>query len=356
MALIGFEGFDHISTAPINEFPNLPFGTSSARTGTWQASSCGKTAGASGGFALRGFSAAQTHTLTLATTYTTIIVGLRWRVTNPISSGPNTIIQFRDAAGTTHCGLTMNTSGNLFFWRGTTATVLQTGSTVLSGLGWVQIEVKVKIDNATGTFDVLLDGVSELSATGQDTQNSANNSVGQVLFTIVGVGGTTAGDLDDVYICDTTGSSPYNDFLSSTGSGPFRVETLYVTSDDTVAWTPLSSTNASNVDEASCDGNTTYNSASAAATDIFNHGSLSSTPATIYAVDVVSCVYKEDTTAISVRNKLKSGATTSDGSTVSNLANNTVFYLRDSYQTDPNTAAAWTATNLNNTKIGYERL
>jgi hypothetical protein len=149
-------------------------------------------------------------------------------------------------------------------------------------------------------------------------------------------------------MCDTTGPAPYNDYL-----GIIRIETLFPTSNVSVTWTPLASTNWVEVSETNMDSDTSYNSQAATGIDTFGHGTLQSTPTTIFGIGIVSSARKSDVKNLGYRNKLISGGTTSDG-VVNPLA--TVYqYVRDDYLNDPDTGLPWTGSGVNATNIGYER-
>ena len=96
-------------------------------------------------------------------------------------------------------------------------------------------------------------------------------------------------------------------------------------------------------------------SASTGQVDTFNHGSLSSTPVTIFSADVCAWMRKDDVSTQAARTKLISERRLSNGAS---LNPPTVYQmLRDSYALDPNAGpAAWTATTINNSKIGYEHV
>ncbi len=208
------------------------------------------------------------------------------------------------------------------------------------------IEIDVTIDNSVGAFTVHLGGVAEFSGSSLDTQVTANAYLNGMQMTPLD--GSTGGCYDDMYTCDTTGPAPYNTFL-----GNIRVETLFPTSNVSVTWTPLASTNWVEVSEVNMDSDVSYNSQASTGTDTFGHGSLVSTPATIFAINVVSCARKSDVKNLTYRNKLTSGATSVNGVTA-DLA--TVYtYSSDMYLVDPHTSAAWDATTVNATVFGYER-
>jgi hypothetical protein len=320
----------------------MPFGTTAVRNGNWTlagSGGTGKVAGLLGGSAVVANTFGANAALTLFSNYATLFTGFRW-----IGASSVEVIHFIDGA-TVQCGLSVDAFGRLFFWRGTTATVLATGSTVLIAGGVYWIEVAATINNVTGSFTVSLGGAVEFTAVNQNTRTTANNQVNNLTWPMPV---NPSPKLDDVYVNDDTGPAPYNTFL-----GVIRVETLFMTVQGSVAWVPKTSTNLSQIQEVNMDSDTTYNVTPSAAIDEFTHGALSSTPITIFAVDVISSARKDDVKAVQYRNKLISGATTANGATNS-LA--TVYqYVRDSYQTDPNTGAPWAAAAVNATTIGYER-
>ena len=341
MALLGFEGFDHL-TGGTGVGPSLGIMPNWVSAGSVAGS--GLVAGLLGGFAI--VSASMSYTFSPGGSYATLIVGDRVKLPSTFAATVD-LIRFMDGASV-QCGVSVNTAGKLIFWRGTNATVIDTGATVLAISTTCLIELSVTFStsgNSNGSYELRLDEVTEISASGTvDNTTTANASATGALI----LGGSNTAH-DDFYLCDNSGGSPTNTFL-----GAVRVETLYVTSDNSVTWTPLSSTNASNVDETAMDSDTTYNSSgSTGEVDTFNHGSLSSTPSTIHAVDIVAGMRKDDVTVQTVRTKLISGGTTSNGS--SSLPSTGYAWYRDRYLTDPDNGA-WTASAVNATKIGYEHV
>jgi hypothetical protein len=102
------------------------------------------------------------------------------------------------------------------------------------------------------------------------------------------------------------------------------------------------------------DSDSTYNSIATAGQDAFTHGALSSTPATIFAAAVRAVVRKDESTNPTAQTTLTSGATSQAGVAYSQAL--TYQAMRDIYLNDPNTGLPWTATGINNTIIGYNRV
>jgi hypothetical protein len=110
---------------------------------------------------------------------------------------------------------------------------------------------------------------------------------------------------------------------------------------------------ALNISQAASDGDTTYNVAGTTGQEIFGHNALSLVPTTIFAAAVKSIVRKDQTSNPGLQNTLISGATTQQG-TAYNPAT-TYVGQKDIYLNDPNTAAAWTISGVNNSQIGHNR-
>jgi hypothetical protein len=351
MALIGFEGFDHFPTGDIDSDLILkPFSTGlgGITGGIWTKLSYRgtKVAGLLGGYAYQTTSDQAAPKCSLGANYVTGINGFRF-MTPSVRTAIYDFFTWIDAS-TIQCGVSINTSGNLIFWRGTHSTILATSTAVLSTASWYFLEFKVTIDGSTGAITTQINGVNDagLTASGLNTKNSANAYFNAFQFVNPSVVLYT---YDDVYMVDTTGSPPYNTFL-----GIIRVETLYPTAANATAWTPNSSTNVSRIQETANDGDTTYNSIAATGQDTFTHGALSSTPSTIFAVAITASMRKDDVGAQTSQTTLISNGTTQQGA-----AQNTptaYAYHRDVYLNDPHTSAAWLAAAVNATDIGYNHV
>jgi hypothetical protein len=211
----------------------------------------------------------------------------------------------------------------------------------LTGLGvWHYWEVYGTVSATTGTCVVYLDGAQVIGVTNVNTGSSA---VGGLQYTTsnLGGGGGNRVIIDDIFQSD-----------SATRLGECKIETLRATGDSSVNWTPNSgSNNYSRVSETLVDGDTSYvSTASTGVRDLYTIGSLSSTPANIFAVNVVAFAEKTDATTRQLYNSVRSATADSDG-IAQNLAASYGRYDRI-MNTDPATSAAWTASGVNNLLIG----
>lgn len=240
------------------------------------------------------------------------------------------------ATGAIEAFLATSTSG-----AGTSLGISATGVILLNT--WHFVEVAVTISDTVGSVLVKVDGATVLTITGVDT----NNGVGTV--NSVGLGPTNSSS-GSAY-----GIANWDDFYLTDGAtlGERRVETLRPAADTaTKNFTPLSGTsNFAMVDETLVDGDTTYvQSSTVGARDLYTLGPLSSTPATIDAVQVVSFAEKTDATTRSLYNSVQSAGTDSDGSAF-NLAASYARFDR-LLANDPNGGGTWTPSRVNGLFVG----
>jgi hypothetical protein len=286
------------------------------------------------------------RTLTSAIANIGVGVAVRASTMPTTNNVGSSIVALRNGATYTF-GLRITTTGALEAYRLTSATAGTSLGVSAAGVivanTWHFVEVGVVINDTTGSVVVKVDGVTVLNLTAQDTNNAVTNVDTIVLGHTQGSSSNSGViDLDDLYVVD-----------SATTLGERRVETLRPSADTaTKNWTPNSGTNNyDRVNESTVDGDTTYVQASTVGTrDLYSIGSLSSTPANIDAIQVVSFGEKTDATSRSIYNSIQSNSVDSDGSS---------FALAASYgkferivANDPSGGGAWTATRVNNLLIG----
>lgn len=296
--------------------------------------------GYTSGKSLRFTSAGTGLTTPQFSAITEFIIGIRFKYTN--SGGfPGVLINTKDS-GTLHLNLVINASDQLYVRRG--GTTLATGTTVLSSDTWYYIEFKGTTHDTTGSYEVRIDGVTELSATGVDTRNGgSNNSINEVQ--IIGDNASTY-QFDDWYIADTTGSLN-NDFL-----GPGRVFRVIPNAAGTQSdWTPDTGTNYQRVDEDVSDDDTSYVETSTNNDeDFYDFSTL--TADEIKGAQLNISAKRTDTGAYDVNLPILSGATQNDGS-ANSLSASYDHYFRIT-ETDPNTSAAWSVSNWNSAEFGIK--
>lgn len=277
-----------------------------------------------------------------------ICVGMGFKVDSvPVNALNSFSLMLFDAAGGVQIGLLLNTDGSIGVYRATatnSGVLLGTTpiNTILSNT-WHYLELGVTISTSAGVVNLNVDGASKLALTGQNTQNSANANAGQLRLAPTNGGQASAMgyQFDDLYIID-----------SATPIGERRIETLRAASDISKTWTPdTGTTNFSRVNETLVDGDTSYvQGTSIGDRDLYAIGTLSSTPASIDAVNIVSFAEKTDALTRQIFNSVQSAGTDSDGPAI-NLAGSYGRFDRI-IPLDPHGGGAWTASRVNGLFIG----
>ena len=337
MALIIMEGFDHVTL-------------SGHLAGKWDAASFSAVnAGRFGGSAAAFNSGGHYLTKNPGDPGTTnaLIVGMSWK----INSAQNTnVITFFD--GTSEMGaVEVQTDGTFRYMVGAAELLESTASFTFGS--WVYLEVKVLFSNTVGTVAFKVDGVDAGSVSGADTLN-AGTACDKI--NILGTGSFPT-SLDDVYIGDTTSGF---DFLSSGGNVP-RITTKVPNADSTSQFTPLSSTNVSQVDDPTLpDMDTTYNySITPTHRDMFDFATFSiDAGANIYGVGINTSAVKNDLGNVEIKNVSISNATTglSAAQAVAGRGLAGFYFVYYSQQNlNPDGAVAWDETTIDAATFGYER-
>lgn len=300
-------------------------------------------------------------TKTLAPADATCIAGCSLALSeNQAIAGGFQVMTVRDGA-TVQVTLRMNRDRTLTALRGTsTGTVLGTSSRPLPYLVSF-IEWKVVIHASAGSVEVRVNGSSTpiLNLTGQNTRNTANTqwtvfSIGQLDF----VGGNWDNraftiDWDDVYVCDGSGSAPWNTFL-----GDIRVDNRIPTgAGATTGWatgpTPAQP-NYQMVDDAQPNGDTDYTTASASGvTDTF---ATTDVPAgsTVYGVQVQLSAKIGDAGTGTVAPVVRPSGSDVVGTDFSPVAS-AYTLSRQVYPTVAGTSTPWDVSSFNATEFGYKR-
>lgn len=265
------------------------------------------------------------------------------------------MLSFRHVAdGRQHVTVWLTAGVHLEFRKGT-GTVIANVQNVCRKSYWSYIEVKVLISDTVGTIDVQVNGVSVAALTGLDTRDLGSGDDIDAID-LIGIDGNTSNEtsvclFDDVYVLDTAGSSPTNDFL-----GPTKVEEILPDgAGDNADWTPSAGSNYQNVDETPRDDDTTYNESSTSTNlDLFTGAALALIDGTVFGVQIHALGRITDATTFTLVPTVKSVATeAADGG---KLITDQVDYeaALGMFEDDPDAAAAWTPTTVNAMQIGYE--
>lgn len=340
MALLFMDGFEHYATADIDK--------------KWTAVTSvtiGSNTGRRGGFGAYLNSTTDNLSKTLPSSYSTIIVGFAYKPTAVNANGH--IIVLREGT-TNHISLRVNTSGKLEIIRDPTsaASILATSNTTLSANTWYYIELKATIsDSPGGATEVKINGSTDsgLTLTSTDTRNGGTSGVvDRVFFGYTsGAANSSTFYLDDIYVCDTSGSTN-NNFL-----GDCRVDTIFPSgAGNYTDFTPSTGSNYTCVDESAPNTTDYVSSATSGHRDSYAFGDLAGLSSqTVYGVQVNAYSQKSDAGARSLGTMARLSSTNSDGTGVA--LPTSYSYISQVYETDP-ASAAWTETNVNSAEFGVK--
>ena len=247
---------------------------------------------------------------------------------------------FTDSGASLQINVYLQSSG-ISVYRG--ATLLASYSKIILSNTYHYIEAKAMIDPSAGSVIVRYDGAVVINFSGNTKNTGTSNSIDSVMLNSYNAGAL----YDDFYLCDTSGSAPYNNFL-----GEIRVSTQVPNgAGSSTQFTPSSGANYTTVDELPysatdyVQSGTSGNRDTYALSDISNAG-------TIYGVQNNIIAKKTDAAAISIKSALKSGSTVYYGSNTTLTTSDTV--TRDIRTQDPNTSSAWTQSGINALEAGFE--
>ena len=246
-----------------------------------------------------------------------------------------------------HAGVHITTTGVITL-RGDGGTILATSSVgAVSSSAYSYLEFSCFRNGSTGTVALSVDGSPLLSASGVDTRDATTGSYAHFAAYTT----TMTFALDDVYILSDATAVP-------TQFGNVRIETILPDSDTAQAdWTPLAGSGFSNIDDTlgtNGDGDSSYvgDSVIANASE-FGIENLTGSPATVHAIALNTRAAKTDAGSVGFTPYIDSSGTSADGTEV--LPAEAVYGLSfDFFETDPNTAGAWSEASINALKLGIK--
>jgi hypothetical protein len=256
------------------------------------------------------------------------------------------IMAWYDSARVYQCELVMDWFGRFHFCRGSTILASSTLSNPAHRLRegrWGALDWEITFSQTVGTFELWLNDVKIIDATGLDNCDTANANCRYVRLSISnGLDSTLY--VDDWYITDGARlEHPFVLSLKPNNDGGVNV------------WTASSGTDEfAMVDDPTPDTDTTYNQASTAG-DESRHGceNLPSYVTEVLSVGAHALLRKTDATARTARVLLNSNGTESLGNTHTLTTTYGGSWI-NALDTDPDTAAAWTLSGVNALEVGYE--
>lgn len=215
---------------------------------------------------------------------------------------------------------------------------------------WVYLEVKAVIDDSVGSVEVHANEVEVLALSSVDTKNGGTGAINVISLNCPRNDQHMV--FDDLYICDTSGAAPCNDFL-----GDVRVDQLLPNAAGTYTqFTPSAGSNYENVDETGySDGDTTYNETDSVGNkDSYNLASLPSPPSgtAIFGVRNVAVMRKTDVGARTAKQLLITGATETAGAEVSLSDSYQIFH--QIFELNPADSAPFQDADINAIESGVE--
>jgi hypothetical protein len=296
------------------------------------------------------YNSATTATLTKTLdAQATWIVGFAFKVDLLPTVNAQQLVALLDA-GTLQTDVRLNLDGTLSVTRN--ATVLGTSSYALS-IGVVYyIEFKCLISDASGTYEVRVDGSNKVSGSSADTKNTANATANQIrIGSTVNSNPTKNVDFDDLYICDGAGSTN-NNFL-----GDCRVDAYLPSGNGNSSVLVGSDGNSTDnyllVDETAPNADTDYvQSSTSGDLDDYAFADMTHTPTSIFGIQVLVNAKKDDAGSRSVATLTRSGSTNYAGAT--QALGTSYTYYSDIRETDPDTAVAWTKAGFNAASHGVK--
>lgn len=333
MALLFIDGFDHYDSSLEKWDSNLGGGTYNFVTGRFS------------GFAVEYPNQNGGPLVKNIPTSSEIYMGFAFF---PPSLSGDRLIDLWDDGSTLMMRVEHNASGQVVLKLGASQVDISATGVISDGQ-WSYIEFRCDPQDAGGTLEVWVNGVSVASFTGDTNPAGGNSNVARV-----DIFGTDTNaplyKIDDLYILDTTGT------VNNTRLGDSRIITDAPTVDTSKSdFVPLTGNdNFAMVDEINTiDNDTTYNeNGTLGATDRFTDPATGIS-GTVHGVQISTCVKKTDAGARSFRTSIKQGTTTKEDLT-SHTLNASYKVYTDVYDVDPDTGVAWTTTGVGTLEWGYK--
>lgn len=288
----------------------------------------------------------------LDTPLSTIYVGFAVRTFNQFNRESVELLRMRDGGNNREViKVRFQHAQSLMFFKETFSEVPVRAVGVLRNGAWNYVEFRFTFHASAGVIVAHINGVEVINATGLDLDSFGSTTVDEIQF--YGGEGTGAEDndkqwfIDDVYIDDAT------------MHGPIKVEGLFPTAEGaTINFTPSAGTdNSANVDENPRDDATTYNESADTASnkDLFTTENLSSVDSGIIGVQITSVAVLDSAGDIGLQSIVAEGTPTQGTGAVVEITSTTDWAaVQHIFETNPDTASAWTPSEVDGMEIGYE--
>lgn len=274
-------------------------------------------------------------------------VGFAFRNVNLGASNVNmTVLELRDLT-TSQITVTFNPATKVFsVFRG--VTLLGTGTFILTTGSWYYIEIGVLVDSAVGTVTFKVNTVTDVTFGPGNTQVTANAYANTMAWrgpAVIGLGGSY--QLDDIYVLDTVGA------INTTFLGDMKVEGVQVIeSGFNTTWgvNILATPNFQAVQVLN-DGLYTLSN-TVGDKDTFECANLNKITSDVRGVSAIYWTRNTDSTTHTVNSVVRQAATDYLGTAFT--VNDTAFKAYQTiWETDPDTALAWTVVGVGTAEFGY---
>jgi hypothetical protein len=260
------------------------------------------------------------------------------------------ILWFSDA-GTEQCSLRFQPNGFFSVYRGLTTAKLGESINFFSygENDFLDVELKIGFHNTTGTVELRVNGVQEISLINQNTRTSANNFANEVRLGRSTGSNTATPNFKHVILMDTTGST-MNDFI-----GPVAITSLRPNEDGHYDdWTPNTGNRFVAVNQAITDGDTTYVTADTATDKVsFKLGNLPAGVTDVFGVFAQAQIKREAETTRIARMFLRSGVDDEPIGTAQGIGP-TYAFRNAAVTVSPFTTNAFDVAEINDIELGME--
>lgn len=343
MGLLYMDGFDHYGAAASLTFDTLQLGAytlngsdhySIAAMPVLGGLCLGKTSGDSGADGSYGV-----QKVIGSYAAGTIGVGCHW-YNNSADTRRPTVFGFLNSSGGILYEVTLSAYTGVLQIRNTAGTVLAAGTTPMNANTLFHIEAKLVIaGSSTGSLEVRLNGVLEVSYTAATTNATAVARIG--ICGRTGNAYSRSTYIDNLYIWDGAGSIN-NDWL-----GEQRVYTLVPTADTADAdWTKSTGTDGFAILDNIPPTAAYIEAANVADESHFGVGNLPSTLISVKGVQTTVCAQKSTAAAITIQHGVLSGGD-QHVSAAQGLINGTNQYYSSMHEVDPDTGNMWAPAAVN---------
>lgn len=276
----------------------------------------------------------------------TAIIGFAFRIESSLPDTTITVVQVQNASAP-QVSVTCSTGGALSVRRGGIGgTVLATGATTLSVSTWYFLELKVLFNDSTGTYELKIDGVSEVSGTGADTIASGSAGWDSIVLGTQNVSTTCNLSYDDLYCADGSGG------VEDTFLGDHRVVAIVASSGNgaNTDWTPSTGSDHGAVVDENPPNETDYNlSGTSGQRDTYAFAAVGVT-GTVKALQTLRYIKADVAGVRSVGSVTRIGSTNYDGA--GQVVGSDWTYQREIARVSPATAAAWTISEIDGAEFG----